>query len=288
MNNRPVSFIIPCYNCEKTLLESVNSILSCGLEDFEICMVDDGSTDATPKLLAELLKTHPQRIKIDKNEKNMGGAYTRNKCVSISKNGIIFCLDSDNILDKQSVVKSLDLIDEKDEVVAFGNIDFFLDFHGIKLKYKKWEFLKNHMDFNDFRTTLSNPVGSGNYFFTKKVFNEVGGYETDVGALDAYSLGYKILLRGYAFRLIPDSTYFHRLHPNSYWLRETKNNTDNLRKLLLRYPDRFTAQEIESIKISDKITETLIIGKDSFTREEVNSIFAVAAGILKLLKVNTI
>lgn len=46
-----ISFIIPCYNCEKTLSDTVESILSLKLNDFEICMVDDGSKDNTFKIL---------------------------------------------------------------------------------------------------------------------------------------------------------------------------------------------------------------------------------------------
>ena len=44
------SVIIPCYNCVKTLEATVNSIRACGLTDYEILLVDDGSSDGTAKL----------------------------------------------------------------------------------------------------------------------------------------------------------------------------------------------------------------------------------------------
>ena len=51
MTNYQISFIIPCYNCANTVSESIESILKLGLKTYEICMVDDGSTDTTYKLL---------------------------------------------------------------------------------------------------------------------------------------------------------------------------------------------------------------------------------------------
>ena len=44
------SVIIPCYNCVKTLEATVNSIRACGLTDYEILLIDDGSADGTAKL----------------------------------------------------------------------------------------------------------------------------------------------------------------------------------------------------------------------------------------------
>ena len=49
------SVIIPCYNCVKTLEATVNSIRACGLTDYEILLVDDGSSDGTAKLCLSLI-----------------------------------------------------------------------------------------------------------------------------------------------------------------------------------------------------------------------------------------
>lgn len=48
------SVIIPCYNCVKTLEATVNSIRVCGLSDYEILLIDDGSNDGTAELCDRL------------------------------------------------------------------------------------------------------------------------------------------------------------------------------------------------------------------------------------------
>ncbi|MCX6761928.1 MAG: glycosyltransferase family 2 protein, partial [Candidatus Moranbacteria bacterium] len=59
-----ISFIIPCYNCEKTLNDTISSILDLELKEFEICMVDDGSKDRTYDLLKSYAEKYPENIKI--------------------------------------------------------------------------------------------------------------------------------------------------------------------------------------------------------------------------------
>ena len=59
-----ISFIIPCYNCEKTLGDTVGSILNLKLSEFEICMVDDGSKDETYNLLKAYAEKYPQNLSL--------------------------------------------------------------------------------------------------------------------------------------------------------------------------------------------------------------------------------
>lgn len=146
-----ISFIIPCYNCEKTLSDTVESILSLKLNDFEICMVDDGSKDNTYKMLKNYEKKYPSKIKIGQNEVNKGGAYTRNECVKISQYEWLFMIDADNYLDKKSFFRLVENATEQDNILTFQKICFFYDFLRLDLVYKTWLFMKEKMTFEDLR-----------------------------------------------------------------------------------------------------------------------------------------
>lgn len=269
-NKLKISFIVPCYNSEKTVDETVKSILDLKLQDFEICLVDDGSIDRTWKRLKSLQQKYPGVIKIGKNPKNQGGGHTRNVCFSMSRFPYIFNLDSDNVLQAESFLKLIDATEEGDSLIAFGAIKFFYatPFKWLKFCYKDLLFLKNEMTFEVLRKTLTHPVVSGNYLYKREVFEKIGGYETDLGAMDTWSFGYKALLNGYKFRIVPGTHYLHRVHLDSYWFRELDNNFENLRKLLLRFPEKFSANEIEEIRKSKDIRNFLINQKNDFFREK--------------------
>ena len=59
-----LTIIMPCYNTEKYLNKTMASIFSQSFNDYEIIMVDDGSTDSTPKLLDDLAEKHPVQRRI--------------------------------------------------------------------------------------------------------------------------------------------------------------------------------------------------------------------------------
>lgn len=273
-----ISFIIPCYNCSTTIDETVNSILNLGLEKFEICMVDDGSKDNTYELLKKYQSKYPNVVKIGKNDKNIGGGATRNVCYKMAQYEYIFLLDSDNILSKKSFLKLLDNVKPEDNLITFDTISWFYSpefFPFIKLLFKDLIFLKSEMVFADFRKTLIHPPVDGNYLYKREVFEEVGGYETDLGAMESWSFGHKALTQGYKYKIVRGTNYLHRVHLDSYWFREKGKNFENLRKLLLRYPSKFSAEEIQEMKSIEDIRKFLVTQENDFTVERTNFPYAL-------------
>lgn len=282
-----ISFIIPCYNCEKTIKQTVKSILRLKLKDFEICMVDDGSTDNTKRILDKYKIKYADKIKIGSNKENMGGGYTRNECYKMAKYNWIFLIDSDNYLEKKSFFKLIDSVDEKkDKMLSFHEIVFFIDFLGLDLIYKKWISLKNFMEFKDMRKTQCTPVSDGNYLYKREVFDKINGYDTDVGALDSWSFGYKALLAGYKFRFVDGTKIFHRVNPKSYWMREKRNNNENLKKLLLKYSSKFSEKEKEQLRLSSDVLKILHLYDNDIIKEYINPLFRIPIKIYyKLFKI---
>ena len=99
------SFIMPAYNCAKTVRQSVESILEGGLNDGDrLIIVDDGSTDETGRILDDLRRRY-HVIEVVKHRENKGGGAARNTAVESTDSEILFCLDSDNILVPGSLQK---------------------------------------------------------------------------------------------------------------------------------------------------------------------------------------
>ena len=127
---KKLSVIIPVYNAEKTLKKCMESVLKQKDEDLEIVLINDGSIDASDKMIQEYKEKNPKIISYYR-KKNTGVADTRNYGIKKAKGRYILFLDADDYLDihlyglvKQYMEKDIDLIkfklqreDEKGNVI---------------------------------------------------------------------------------------------------------------------------------------------------------------------------
>lgn len=96
-----ISIIVPVYNVEKYLSRCINSILGQSFTDYELILIDDGSTDKSGNICDEFAKKD-QRIQV-RHFKNNGVSSARNTGIKISKGEWLFFLDSDDTLEPESL-----------------------------------------------------------------------------------------------------------------------------------------------------------------------------------------
>lgn len=118
-----VSVIIPVYNAEKYLKESLDSIFNQTLDDIEIICVDDGSTDNSWKMLNDLAAAH-ENMKIFHQENNGGGA-ARNRALNHVEGKYIYFMDADDILDLNALKEFYEISEEKNlDFLIFKAVDY--------------------------------------------------------------------------------------------------------------------------------------------------------------------
>jgi len=93
-----VSVIIPCYNAEKFISETLNSIYEQTYKNYEIILVDDGSTDTSALIAKSSFSEKPECLYI--YQENKGVSSARNKGLQIAKGEFILFLDSDDIIEQ--------------------------------------------------------------------------------------------------------------------------------------------------------------------------------------------
>ena len=77
MNKQPaITVFMPVYNAEKYLKEAIDSILNQTFQNFELLIIDDGSTDNTAEVVQDLLKDTEAGFKIEYVKKENGGLHT--------------------------------------------------------------------------------------------------------------------------------------------------------------------------------------------------------------------
>ena len=99
MANVPaVSVVIPMYNAEKYIGETLDCILNQTLQDFEVILVNDCSTDCSRPIAELYLEKFGGRLKIYDNEENSGPGATRNNGLLRASGEYIFFMDSDDLI----------------------------------------------------------------------------------------------------------------------------------------------------------------------------------------------
>ena len=116
MENEKVSIIMPAYNCEKYIADSIKSVLSQTYTNWELIIVDDCSTDKT----AEIVKSfNDERIVLLYNQSNLGAAVTRNIAIAKASGQWIAFLDSDDLWENKKLETQLSFMKKNDYVFTY-------------------------------------------------------------------------------------------------------------------------------------------------------------------------
>lgn len=116
-----VSIIVPLYNAEKFIWETVQSVINQTYKDFELLLVDDCSTDRS---LAAAEAINDSRVRVIRQERNAGAYAARNRGLSEAKGRYIAFLDADDKWEPTKLEDTLKFMEEKDAGFVFTSYEF--------------------------------------------------------------------------------------------------------------------------------------------------------------------
>ncbi|WP_341876737.1 glycosyltransferase family 2 protein [Defluviitalea saccharophila] len=123
-----VSVIIPVYNVESYIFDTINSVINQTYKNIEIIVVDDGSTDNTGEIVKKISENH-QRL-IYYYQSNQGVSAARNKGIELSKGEYISFLDGDDLWMENKIEKQInEIISSGKKVCYCGYIEQSIDNH---------------------------------------------------------------------------------------------------------------------------------------------------------------
>ena len=224
-----VTVLMSVYNGEKYLRQSINSILNQTFEDFEFLIIDDASTDSSNDII---LSYNDQRIKVIKNNKNIGQAVSLNRGLQEANAEYVARMDQDDISLSLRLEKQVIFMDEHLEVGVSGVFAMFIDSHDEKLEMKSYE--KMMTENEDLKTQLIfRPC-----FIHPSVIIRLSllkdhhlFYEENAGHAQDYRLWYR-MSSICDFGNIPDKLYKYRFHKSQ--LSKNKRNDQFLSSNLTR------------------------------------------------------
>lgn len=204
------SIIIPMYNAGNTILETLKGLEFQTKRDFEVIVVDDGSTDASPELVTQFGNQSELLIKLIHQE-NSGPATARNLGVEHSNGRIIIFLDSDCIPPPNWIEAMTRPLSEAVVGCNCGyevrNKDNFI------ARYIDCEIAKRH---EKLIGKNIDTIGSYSASFFKPAFVEAGGFNTEYTAANAedFDLAFNIKRMGYNL-LFTGETFVYHYHADS-------------------------------------------------------------------------
>jgi glycosyltransferase involved in cell wall biosynthesis len=176
MSDPAVSVIMPAYNAANFISQTIESVLKQTFTDFELLIIDDGSTDTTLEI-ANQYALSDRRIKV-LSQVNHGVSATRNHGVQLAKGNLIAFLDADDLWFPNKLVAHIQhFATNPNLAVSFSRVEFIsldgkptgqISTSRLANLYPEDFLYENHT------TTMSNPVVRAN------VFTEVGGFAEDM------------------------------------------------------------------------------------------------------------
>ncbi|OPJ54844.1 glycosyltransferase family 2 protein [Clostridium oryzae] len=221
MKNNFISVIMPVYNSEKYLMQSIESILAQTIRDFEFIIIDDGSTDSSLDIIMNYKRKDDKIVVISR--KNKGLVYSLNEGISISKGKYIARMDADDVSFPMRLEKQLEFLKTHENVDILGTqVNIIGDIsENERLKYDKMlniPFLDGHV-----REALLNYwycFAHSSVMFRKEIFTKLKGYK-DYRAEDL-DLWLRALKTGFKIYKLNEKLVEYRIHKNSKTNYENK------------------------------------------------------------------
>lgn len=185
--NPLVSVIIPTFNRDWILKEAIDSVLAQNFEDFELIVIDDGSTDNTP----DILNSYKNDI-IAFTQNNKGVSAARNKGIALSSGRFIAFLDSDDLWIQNKLSKQIDFFNENNDALICQTDEIWIR-NNVRVNPKKRHKKLSGMIFEHSLDLCM--VSPSAVMIKRELFDKVGLFDEDLPACEDYDLWLRISYR---------------------------------------------------------------------------------------------
>lgn len=204
-----VAVVTPVHNCERYVAEAIESILNQTLGDFELILVEDGSTDGTAAILDDYAARAP-RVRVVHRTGRRGAADARNAGIELARAGLVAFQDADDVSAPDWLASQKAYLDDHPElgfvVSPTIRVDIDNNLIGVKRIPYRGDRLVERMQHYCYICHC------GALFHTRLV-RETGGYRSGLGGAEDYDLLLRLIERA-PFDVLDHPVYRHRQVPS--------------------------------------------------------------------------
>ncbi|XMO87152.1 glycosyltransferase family A protein [Algibacter sp. AS12] len=233
------SVIIPLYNKENYIADTLNSVLTQTFQDFEIIIINDGSTDNSLNIVEQI---KDRRIKIFSN-KNRGLSYTRNYGIHRAKSDFVAFLDADDLWMEDYLETAHKLI------LSFKDYNAFVTNYKILTPKSIINLGRSELSLNyvkpisNYRGMLNSKISPSSVVLNKNVFKDVGYFEENVNYGEDEDF-YIRLLKQYNFLTYESPKIYYRI----LFENQMTSPNVNFKKIIPDFGKYLTVENHEDLK----------------------------------------
>lgn len=204
-SNPIISVIMPVYNCEKYLKESIDSVLSQTFRDFELIIINDGSSDGSKDII---LSYKDERIVYIENEKNLKIIETLNKGIAAARGKYLARMDSDDRCLSHRLERQFEYLESNPDVDICGSWAYVIDDEGSRKGR-----IKNPGNIDSVRCSLffTNPIVHPSVFGKTEIFRKFN-YSPAAVHIEDFELWNRMSVNGVIIKNIEDYLIEYRWH----------------------------------------------------------------------------
>lgn len=209
MRDPLVTVVIPVYNHEAYVLETLDSVFAQTFRDFEVVVVNDGSPDRTGELLRPLAEAG--RIRYIE-QRNQGPAVARNRGISEARGEFVAILDDDDLWPPDRLSWQFETLSQHSEaVVVYGQVEFVLDGKSLGLHPMGPAPCGDVFDAFLGNGWIQSP---GQALIRRRALERIGGFDAGIWGTDDWDLWLRLSQQG-EFCYCPRVSLRYRLHENN-------------------------------------------------------------------------
>jgi len=223
-----VSVICPCYNQEKYLSETIDSVLAQSMEDWELVIVDDGSKDNSASIAKDYVQ-RDQRVKYIYQD-NAGPSSARNHGVKESTGKYVFFLDGDDKIAPNYLKLGISYMEENSECVCFfTEVQFF----GAKSG-------KTNVKYTDYKGQLCQSSLWCCGFMRRTDFDRIGGFDEKMKGFEDWELYIRLLYKHDYVYIYPEPLFYYRIaNKDSVGTNANKKYTEITTYIYEKHKDKY-------------------------------------------------
>ena len=222
-NTPKVSVLMPAYNAEKYIAESIESILNQTFKDFELIIIDDKSKDKS----LDIVKIHKdKRITLIKNKENKGSIESYNEGLKNAKGKYIAICTQDDLFHPKRLEIEFDYLEKNPHIFLVGTSATYINEGGKETRrFQKYDDYKMLA----WRLRKSNGIIFSSIMFRKTSLLFDGHYE--------YNFYYKLLKQGKNLTNLPFFLVKYRVHEGAESIYDQKNQEKLVMEVIEKFKD---------------------------------------------------
>jgi glycosyltransferase involved in cell wall biosynthesis len=227
-----VSIVIPCHNYRQYLPQAVHSVLAQTFRDWELVIVDDGSTDDTAAVAESLIEAHPDRHIRLLRQANAGVSAARNAGIAATAGRYLLPLDADDLIAPTMLEKTVAVLDSSPHIAIVSTDVFVFTDDGMPPQVTPFPAYSKEL-------LLQRLIMFYCSLYRREVWQAVGGYNEQMRAGEDWDFWIGCAEQGFDAYHLPEALFGARNKDTGLHLEAADNDLAIRARIVANHPDLF-------------------------------------------------